>query len=332
MLEAVLAALAWVGRFSDPLAWVVVGTFSAGAALSWRDSDLTRPVMVAAWVAFAVFWLSVLYHFAFVQKSFIEGIGCLIGVPASLYTGYLLARGRDSLFVLSRAVAAMGLIFIPFETIPFLQEFLIEAVTQQTAVLMTLLGTDPTVVSGTQVPSGSYPDYQSTFWFVDDTGHIITYTILIACTGIGSMAIFGGLIAATTAPLSRKLRAFAVSIPVIYGLNLVRNVLIGLGFGLQKFHLFPDLVMTLFGAEDPYKVSYFVVDRILAQSLSVVALVGVTWVVVRELPEVMVVVEDVLFMLTGTEYDLQHALGSGVRADGGTVHEETIGSDDERSG
>ncbi|WP_049999190.1 archaeosortase A [Halococcus sediminicola] len=312
MLDGLLGALAWFGRFSDPLAWLSVLAFGAGGLLSWRDSRLARPVTVAAWGVFAVFWLSVFHHFAFVQKSFIEGIGVLVAVPTSAYAGFLLARGRDSLFVLSRAIAAMGLIFFPFETIPALQEFLIESVTSQTAFLMELIGANPTIVSGTAVPGGSYPDYQSTFWFVDG-GHTITYTILIACTGIGSMAIFGGLIAAVAAPLSRKLRALAVSIPVIYALNLVRNVFIGLGFGLQKFHFFPDLVMGLFGASDPYKVSYFIVDRVLAQSLSVLALVGVTWVVVRELPEIMVVIEDVLFMATGTEYDLRGALGVGVR-------------------
>jgi archaeosortase A (PGF-CTERM-specific) len=220
--------------------------------------------------------------------------------------------------VLSRAIAAMGLIFFPFETITALQEFFIETVTNQTAFLMELIGTNPTVVSGTMVPGGTYPAYQSTFWFTDG-GHTITYTILIACTGIGSMAIFGGLIAAVSAPLSRKLRALAVSIPVIYALNLVRNVFIGLGFGLQKFHIFPDIVMSLFGASDPYKVSYFIADRVLAQSLSVLALVAITWVVVRELPEIMVVIEDVLFMATGTEYDLQDALGTTIRADGGVA-------------
>jgi archaeosortase A (PGF-CTERM-specific) len=316
MLDGLLAALAWFGRFSDPLAWLSVLAFSAGGLLSWRDSRFARPATVAAWMVFAVFWLSVFHHFAFVQKSFIEGIGALVAIPASAYAGVLLARERDSLFILSRAIAAMGLIFFPFEAITVLQEFLIETVTAQTAFLMDLIGANPTVVSGTAVPGGTYPDYRSTFWFADG-GHTITYTILIACTGIGSMAIFGGLIAATSAPLGRKLRALAVSIPVIYGLNLVRNVFIGLGFGLQKFHLFPDLVMGLFGAEDPYKVSYFIVDRVLAQSLSVVALVGITWVVVRELPEIMVVIEDVLFMATGSEYDLHSALDVGVRADGG---------------
>jgi archaeosortase A (PGF-CTERM-specific) len=71
--------------------------------------------------------------------------------------------------------------------------------------------------------------------------------------------------------------------------------------------------MSLFGSSDPYKVSYFIADRVLAQSLSVVAMVAITWVVIHELPEVMVVIEDVLYMATGTEYDLQRALGVGMR-------------------
>lgn len=316
MFGDVLSALAWFGQFSDPLAWLSILTFTAGALLSWRGSELARPVMVTAWVVFAVFWLSVFHHFAFEQKSFIEGIGTLAAVPLSLYAGLLLARGRDSLFVLSRAIAGMGLVFFPVEMIPALQEFLIEAVTRQTEFLLSLLGVNPDVVSGASVLTGTYADYRNTFRFVQD-GHVITYTILAACTGIGSMAIFAGLIAAVSAPLGRKLRALAVSIPVIYGLNLVRNVFIAISFGLQKFHIYPDLVLTLFGAEDPYKVSYFIADRIIAQSLSVVALVCIMWAVVHVLPEVMVVVEDVLYMVTGTEYDLQNALGVGVRADGG---------------
>lgn len=321
MLDAVLAALAWFGQFSDALAWLSVLAFTAGAVLSWRGSRFARPATVAAWVVFGVFWLSVFHHFAFVQKSYIEGIGTLVAIPASLYAGFLLARGRDSLFVLSRAIAAMGIVFFPFETIPVLREFLIEAVTHQTELLMGLIGFDPAVVSGAKVPGVTHHPYRNTFWFVTD-GHTITYTILIACTGIGSMAIFAGLIAAATAPLSRKLRALAVSIPVIYALNLVRNVFIGIVFGKQKLDVFPNIVMALFGSSDPYKVSYFVADRVIAQSLSVVVLVGITWVVVRVLPEVMVVIEDVLFMATGTEYDLQSALGNTVRADGGDAMDE----------
>ncbi|WP_250137734.1 archaeosortase A [Halorientalis salina] len=385
MLDTLLGILAWFTQWSDPLAWLVVGTFTTGALLGWSDrrSDgdryLTvgvwllfgafwallvyyyavgqgavvegiatlgalplalgaaagllsvmnttrnsrRLVTVGAWLLFGLFWFTLIYHFAVVQKSFVEGIGTLVGVPASLYVAYLLADGRDTLFVLSRAIAVMGIVFLPFETLVVFQRPLVETVTRQTEFLMGVVGHNPEVVSGNlvnevqQSASREYPSYRNTFEFYPDPDHRITYTIIIACTGIGSMAIFAGMIAAVRAPLRRKLRALAVSIPVIYGLNLVRNVFIGLSFGEQYLHVFPNAVMTLFATSDPYMVSYFVADRIMAQVLSVVALVAITWLVVRELPEVLVIVEDVLYLLTGSEYDLRDSLGvQPVRADG----------------
>ena len=385
MLDTLLGTLAWLTQWSDPLAWLVVGTFGAGALLDvagqrndyprhltlgvWAlfglfwlvvsyyyaisqgslvqglatvvalplslgvaagllsttdgPRESRRLLTLAAWVLFALFWFSLIYHFAVVQKSIVEGIGSLVGVPASLYVAYLLAGGRDSLFVLSRAIAVMGLVFLPFETLVVFQRPLVETVTRQTEFLMGVVGHHPDVVSGTVVnevqqgASSDYPAYRNTFEFYPDPNHRITYTIIIACTGIGSMAIFVGLIAAVRAPLRRKLRALAVSIPVIYALNLVRNVFIGLSFGEQYLHVFPEAVMTLFASSDPYMVSYFIADRIMAQVLSVVALIAITWLVVRELPEVLVIVEDVLYLLTGSEYDLRDSLGvQPVRADG----------------
>ncbi|WP_332898725.1 MULTISPECIES: archaeosortase A [unclassified Haladaptatus] len=317
MLGELLATLAWLTQFSDPLAWLVIGTFSAGALIELRDRDLARPVTVVAWVLFAAFWLSLVYHFAFVAKSIIEGVGSAAAVPLSLYVAYLIWNGRDSLFVLTRAVALMGVVFMPFEAIIPLQKVLIELVASQTEFLMQLLGVDPTVVSGAEF---GHHDFRSTFYFTaeNDPNHALTYTILIACTGIGSMAIFVGLIGAVRAPLRNKLRALAVSLPVIYGLNLIRNIFIGLGFGLQKFHIAPDLVMSVFALDDPYRVSYIIADRIISQSLAVVALVFITWFVVRELPGVLVIIEDLLFLVTGTEYDLQNAfdMDAPMRADG----------------
>lgn len=319
MLDSLLAALAWVSQWSDPLAWIVVAAFTAGAILdlSGRHRERARAVSVGAWILFGIFWFSLIYHFAFVQKSFVEGIGTLVAVPGSLYVAYLLAKGRDSLFVLSRAIAAMGLVFLPFQTIPVLRQVLIETVTRQTEFLMHQLGYSPEVVNSASVAGTEYDPFRSTFRFYPADDHSVTYTIVLACTGIGSMSIFVGLVAAVRAPLRRKARALAISLPIIYALNLVRNVFIGLTFGKQYLHVFPDAILTLFAAEDPYKVSYFVGDRIISQSLSVVALVGITWLLVRELPEVLVVIEDLLYMATGREYDLLDAMGvQSVRADG----------------
>ena len=304
--------------------WVVIALFVVGALVEFYDRSTARYVLVSAWVAFGLFWATMVPYFVFEQKSIVESIAVILAVPLSVVVGYHLARGRDSLFVLSRAVAITGMIYQPAVTLAFVRQPLIEVVTDQTAWLIQLTGYTPEVVSGLyvdglRIAEKSHP-YDSTFVF-RSTGQPITYTIAMACTGIGSMAIFAGLIGAVPAPAGRKLRALAVSLPVIYGLNLVRNVFIALGFGEQYFQIAPGLVMSLFDLEEPVMVSYIVADRIIAQSLSVVALIVITWLVVRELPEVFVIVEDGLFVLTGREYDLAAALGmtepvSGTQSDG----------------
>ena len=67
--------------------------------------------------------------------------------------------------------------------------------------------------------------------------------------------------------------------------------------------------MTLLGTDDPQVVSYFIADRLLAQFGSVIAMILITWLVVRTLPEILVVVEDLLYLLTGSEHDLRDAFG-----------------------
>jgi archaeosortase A (PGF-CTERM-specific) len=343
MSGPVATALALHEAHAVPLAWVVVALFLSGAAAEQRSRAAARKLLVAAWLVFAAFWALQVPHFAFVQKSFIETVGTFVAIPASVYVAVLLWGGRDSLFVLSRAVAVMGLVFMPFQAVPVLRGWLVETVTAQTAFLMSLLGFEPTVLSWSEVAArmgetfgwsaaheqsyaAQHPDYRNTFFFAEG-GQPIVYTILIACTGVGSIAIFAGLIAAVSAPPRRKLAALAVATPVIYGLNLARNVFIGLTFGNQWAHVAPGPVMGLFGTSDPRMVSFFVADRIVAQSLSVVALVAVTYLVVRLLPEVLVVVEDLLYVATGSEWDLAAELdlpvpdgsleqGHAVRADG----------------
>jgi archaeosortase A (PGF-CTERM-specific) len=299
------------GPLTDALAWVVVGLFLTGTLLRRGDRRGARATTVAAWAVFALFWGALVPHFAFVQKSFVEGALSLVAVPASLYVGWLLYDGRDSLFVLSTAIAVMGVVYLPFETIPAVtvagvsipapRQVLIAHTTNQTEWAMELLGYTPTLVEDDQ-------GYLNTFKFVTDGGHVILFSIILACTGLGSIAIFVGLIAAVDAPLSRKLRAIAVAVPIIYVLNIARTTFIGLMFGKQYMQWFVDEVLFLFGGTDPYKVSFYLSDRVISQVLAVVALVGVTYLVVRELPELLTIVEDVLYIVTREEYDLREAL------------------------
>jgi len=314
---ALLDWLIGLGRHSDPLAAVAVGGFLAGAVLRAdpirrrgperpRPATVGRVATVAAWIAFGVFWAVLVPHFWLVQKSAIEGIGAVLAAGLSVSAAVAAVRDRPSLFVLSRAVGLMGLLYLPFVAVDPLAGWLVAVVTRQTELL---LGVVPTaefaVVSGASI--GELP-VDNTFVFYPDPDHRVTYTVRLACTGLGSMAMFAGAVLAVGAPLGRTLRALAVSVPVIWVLNVVRNAFIAATFGGQRLHVAPDVVLGLFGASDPYLVSYFLADRLLAQTGAVAALAVVALLVVRQLPELLGLLEETLYLLTRRDPDLRGAL------------------------
>ncbi|AWB28288.1 archaeosortase A [Halococcoides cellulosivorans] len=359
MITALGDALAWVHGFADPMIWVVLVTFLAGALLEraahrstieWVDDRLVRRAYLLAWLALAAYWLTQIHYFVFQARSIVEAPAVIAAAPVSVYVGVLVARGRARLLTLSRAIAVMWLVYMPFTSLALLRRPLIEVVTHHSEFVLRFLTRDFRVITGVATETGirtgppitmngvelaanlsigekHYP-YRSTFLFVQD-GHPIMYTIRIACTGIGSMAVFAGLIAAVRAPLKRKLTAIATAAGIIYVLNIARNVFISYTFGHQRLHVAPDLIMGLFGLSDPYLVSYYVSDRIISQSLSVVILVAITWIVVRQVPEVLAIVEEGLAVLTGREYDLSTVIESRKAAlDGDTEDADATDEDD----
>lgn len=299
--------------WTDSLAWFVLALFAGAVLVERRNRRVGRLVGSGAWIAFAGFWLALVPHFAFTQKSIVEGVGSALAVPACLYVGYRLYRGRDSLFLATRAVAIMGLIYLPATTIPWLYRPLVETTTRQIEFILETLGYQPEVSTG-EAGMRNYILFTT-------GGHPYATLILLACTGLGSMTIFLGLIAAVEAPLHRKARALAVSVPVIWALNLVRTTFITLAHGKQWFRgVAQEWVFLLFGTSDPHVVSYLLADRVISQTLSVVALVVIFWLVLRELPELGVLVEDMLYLVTGSEYDAEEFLPRRpARADGGVA-------------
>lgn len=289
---------------SDTLAWTAVLAFVAGATLLSLDRErVGRWTTAAAWAVFGVFWLSVFPTFAFEMHSVVEGVGSLLAAPLCLHAAYLTAAGRSDLLTLSRAVAFMGLLYLPVETIPVVRRLLVETVAAQAHALMTLAGFDPVFTTG--------PDfgYRNQFVFAEGDTHYSTY-IVTACTGIGSIAIFGGLIAAVRAPLRRKLAAAAGAVSVIWVLNVVRNAFISVAYGHQWFQQGPLVsVTTALTGETAGYTSFFVADRVLAQGLAVVALVAITVGVLRVTPELLSTLEEALYVATRRDVDLAATLG-----------------------
>ncbi|WP_144927802.1 archaeosortase A [Halorubrum salsamenti] len=307
-----------MGPLSDTLIWVVVLLFAAAGVIEWygRHSgtermDAARTTATAAWIGFGLFWLNSVPFWWFEQQSFVETLLALIGGPACFYAAYELYTGRTTLFVLSRAIAVMGFIYLPFETIPAItvsglslpapRQYLIEVTTVITGWIISVAGYSPALVES---PEGFMATYQ---WTLSD-GHIYNIYIVLACTGLGSIAVFSGLIAAVKAPLNRKLRALAVAVPIIFVLNVFRTAFISIAAGNQLMDWFSEAILFVFGETDPHRVSFLISDRIISQLGAVVALMAITYLVVRELPELLTILEDILYLLTGEDHDLQAAL------------------------
>jgi archaeosortase A (PGF-CTERM-specific) len=295
-----MAALPDLALITDPLAWVVVLTFAASGLLSWRENAYERAVAAAAWALFAVFWALMIPHYAIEMRSIVEGVLSALAVPGSLYVSWLVYTGRRSFAVLTRAVAIMGLIYLPFEAITFVRSNSIEMVAYHVEWLLRAVGVDPTVITG---PDG----LRSTFVFFAEDGHRLTTRVILACTGIGSISIVAGLTLAVDAAPWRKALGVGIAVPVIYGLNVLRVAFIALAHGFQWFAHLKEPIYLLFGIDDPYLVSYIVADRVLSQSASVVVLVVITLGLLRLVPGLATIVEDVLFLLTRREYDLDRS-------------------------
>ena len=65
--------------------------------------------------------------------------------------------------------------------------------------------------------------------------------IILACTGIQSIAIMLGVAAAVPTTLREKACAFLLVAPTIYILNLFRNVFVIMAYTGQWFPYFPDI-------------------------------------------------------------------------------------------
>lgn len=289
--------------YTDVLAWIVMAFFVAGVIAHRRENlELARRLTAGAWGIFALFWFLLIQHFALVQRSAVEAALVVVAVPSCLYVGWRLLQGRDSLLTLSRAIAFMTIIYLPFETSELARGFLIEAVAYQTAAVMDWIG----LAGGVEHVQDPSPDstLMNTFFF-PETGR--ASRLVFQCTGIGSIAIFGGLIAAVDAPKRKKALAAVVSIGIIWVLNIGRNVFIAVANGYQWFAgtWVESPVMFLFGLSDPARVSFFVADRVISQGLAVFVLVAIAWFVSRWVPELLDIGEELLSVLFGRDVQLR---------------------------
>ncbi len=231
------------------------------------SSLMKRSILsVLGWILFGLFWLGQPSHYLELDDYF----NAILSLVASIFCFYMawmvLCRGFrcKACFWASYAAAICGIIYFPFSEIDSLQHLLIGLTTIITTKILLMMSVPVTNQSWNTLTLNGQ-----------------TVEIVLACTAIESIALFAGVILSVRAPLGRRMCALVASAVIIYCLNIIRNAFVLMAFGWEWF-----------GSE-----SFEIAHNIIAKAGSTFALLAVAYLVFMFLPELLEVIDELMFEL-----------------------------------
>ncbi len=244
------------------LGWLVTNVLWIGLALLMASAlSGRRSLSGLGWILFGVHWLKQPAHYLAIGDHFNVLLTLAVALFC-LYVGWIiLAKGCRSRSCdwASSAVAIGGFAYFPFAELAPLRNWLINETAELTLLLLRALDV-PAVTGGGSV--------------IVLNGHSVE--IVLACTAIESMALFAGVVLSVQAPLNRKLAALLASVPVIYALNLIRNIFVVAAYGGEWFG----------------DGSFYLAHNVIAKAGSAVALFAIAYVVFMLLPELLEMIDE----------------------------------------
>lgn len=203
-----------------------LGLLGLGWALKRRQGHL---VILAGWVAIGAYWPTQTPHFLAVDDT-VNALFTLLALPFFLYLAYheWLSYVRDEdprglRWMTGTAFTASVLYFV-FHVWEPMAKFMINMVAGQTLWLLNLSHGGYTAGAFT---ASSAPTLAPGYVPIHLTNNSVflpgVISIVLACTAMQAIAIFAGAIAVAPASRRRKAKALLATVPIIYGLNLIRN-------------------------------------------------------------------------------------------------------------
>ncbi len=246
------------------LPFIAIGLFLL--ALVFRR----REVGASGWL-FIAFYCSFEASDYFALDEYFDASLTLVFLAFSLLLAFLLVKTsekEDLFFTITKVALITSVFYFPFSEISFLSDSLIYITTKITTTILNLFNV------------GVYMVYPSGIYTTASSFHEVykPIEIILACTAIQSMVLFIGLIFGVNAPMRRKLKAFFVSVPVIYGLNILRNVFVTSAYFGQWFG-------------SPLQ-SFYIAHGVIARIGVMISLIVVAYAVFVILPEALDLVED----------------------------------------
>jgi archaeosortase A (PGF-CTERM-specific) len=214
------------------------------------------------WIFLSIYWFLQPSSYMGIQDYF-NAFLVVAAAVVSLFIAYIIFQAIDKkeggyeVFIsLSRAASVGGFLYFLFAEVGSLNSRIISTVTDQAIWVIGKFGVPVEQVAWNQLAVNGLP-----------------VEIILACTAIESIALFTGLISsAKETPFARKFRAFMVSVPVIYILNLMRVSFTASAYGLSWF-----------GTPDE---SFHISEHFITKAGSLLALLLISYMVLKTLPEV----------------------------------------------
>lgn len=216
------------------LLWFSVALMVAALLLK-KDNKLAEMICGAGWLIFGFYWLTLIpYYYAKADYTNIiltlmlfSFCGVLAHFIARAFKNQTrrnqpnheeavaLSNKVNLMFDLTKLIAVVCIIYMPFSLFMPLNHLIIETVATQTVSILNFLGYDAVLVAYNTIAYNG-----------------IAVTVILACTAIESIAFFTGLILAVPEKNGkRKMLAFLLTVPVIYLANLFRNLFIVVAYG-----------------------------------------------------------------------------------------------------
>ncbi len=263
----------------ESILWFALGLLVMASIIP-RQNKFKFIVAGAGWIFFSVHWaLQPQYYIEL--RDYVNIVITIFAAILCFFIGYVLISRdtrilRDingintttSLFMATTASAIGGISYFIFSENKTMNMWIISTVTDQTIWLASLFGVMITKLDWNLIAVNGYK-----------------VEIILACTAIESIALFIGIIGSVNAPFKRLASAFLLSVPVIYGLNLIRNVFVVDAYGMNWFGD-PDL-------------SFYIAHSVIAKAGSIIAMFLIAYVVLKILPEILDMIDGILNLIGG---------------------------------
>ena len=239
---------------------------------------------IAGWASISLLLLVELPGYLVINNFLYPLIG-ILSVPFVYLTARRLLAEDKAVGYLTKAGAISFLIYAPFGFIEPLGNWLISVVVGQIIWVLNLLHYPVTLVTWNLIMAGSIPG--------NDMGFRVE--IILGCTGIQSIAIMLAVAYMVPTTLRQKILSFLLIAPVIYILNILRNVYVFMAYTDQWYPWFTEVV----GNGNYGYASFFWAHNVVSELLALGLLIGIAYALFRLVPDLGVLAETLVTQYIG---------------------------------